>query len=184
MRPRDAKCQIIKDKWYLSVLNKFITLKNAYDITRLDCQRVWLSTYLCLRQQELVSRASVFKEVSLQALHIDCTLEQTRELLQVLMPRSHPQRVQGHWSKMWPGYQDFFKLQVIPVCNTVENHYFRACVSQRKFGGTQGKCTLFLSIALTSTSKWALGPFYPRVYSSPLLLTVTMVFFCNMVWGF
>lgn len=141
-------------------------------------------TYLRLSQQELVSGASVFKEVSLQALHIGCTLEQARELLEVLMPRSHPQRVQFHWSKVWPGYQDLFKLQVIPVCNMVENHCFRACVSQRTFGGAQSKCTLFLSIALTFTSKWALSPFYPRICSSPLLLIVPMVFFGNMVWGF
>lgn len=120
-----------------------ITLKNAYDITRLACQRVWLSTYLCLSQQKLVSRASVFKEVSLQVLHIGCTLEQARELLEVLMPRSHPQRVQFHWSKVSPGYQDFFKLQVIPVCNRVENHCFRACVSQRRFGGAQISALFF-----------------------------------------
>lgn len=60
------------------------------------------------------------------------------------------------------------------MCNMVENYYFRASVSQRKFGGAQAKHTVSSSIALTSTSKWTSSQFYCRVSSSPP--SVTMVF--------
>lgn len=91
------------------------------------------------------------------------------------MPRSHPQRVQFHWSKVWPGYQDLFKLQMRQCATWLRTIALELVFLQRTFGGAQSKCTLFLSIALTFTSKWALSPFYPRICSSPLLLIVPMV---------
>ena len=52
----------------------------------------------------------------------------------------------------------------------VENHYFRACVSQRRFGGTQGKCTLFLSIASHSHQQMSFESFLPQsLFLSPFI---------------